>query len=387
MRLALLCEDPAVGDWVEALASDPDHEIVVAATPTPACAGVLRGASGIRLTPHGEDLVGDNSIDAVLVGGSAPVILDAIRQLAAAGQQVIFLPDAAQGSTFLYELSLIRDDNHVPLHPAAWWCFDPAIRQAREQVHSGPSVALLQMQRVLPVAGTPVLPLSDIDRALLMDLLLLRWLGGDYDQVTSLPTGVSESGRLGQSVKLAGRSLPEAVWEIRGGPVAECRLTGHGAAGPWYLEWDTGARQWRFHDASRTVEGDRETALRASLDALNSDQALSWSGLVKGFETLDATHRSVTRRRTIELHFESMSERAIFKTQMTAIGCSVLMATLVLVLVYLAIASTVPLPTAILNLLRGLVFAPLGLFLLLQLLYPLTRPTEAEGRTSRPRDE
>jgi hypothetical protein len=46
--------------------------------------------------------------------------------------------------------------------------------------------------------------------------------------------------------------------------------------------------------------------------------------------------------------------------------------------VYLAIASTVPLPEMALLLLRTLIFAPLGLFLLLQLLYPLTRPSEAE---------
>jgi hypothetical protein len=35
-------------------------------------------------------------------------------------------------------------------------------------------------------------------------------------------------------------------------------------------------------------------------------------------------HRSLKRRRTIDLHFESTSERSQFKTQMTAIGCGVL---------------------------------------------------------------
>jgi hypothetical protein len=104
---------------------------------------------------------------------------------------------------------------------------------------------------------------------------------------------------------------------------------------------------------------------------------MEWPELVKVFETADATHRSVKRRRTIDLHFEPMSERAIFKTQMTAMGCGVLIATFLLVLMYLAIASTIPLPHAALIVLRTLIFAPLGLFLLLQLLYPLTRPSES----------
>jgi myo-inositol 2-dehydrogenase/D-chiro-inositol 1-dehydrogenase len=104
---------------------------------------------------------------------------------------------------------------------------------------------------------------------------------------------------------------------------------------------------------------------------------------VKCFETIDATHRSVRRRRTIELHFEPMSERAIFKTQMTAIGCALLVATFLLTLVYLGIASLIPLPGYALIGLRALVFGPLVLFLLAQILLPLTRPSSAEKTSTR----
>ena len=108
-----------------------------------------------------------------------------------------------------------------------------------------------------------------------------------------------------------------------------------------------------------------------------------WGELVKCFETVDATHRSVRRKRTIELHFEPMSERAIFKTQMTAIGCGLLVGTLLMMLCFLGIASVVPLPEPVLIGLRVLVFAPLVLFLLAQVLLPLTRPSSNESPASR----
>ncbi len=53
-----------------------------------------------------------------------------------------------------------------------------------------------------------------------------------------------------------------------------------------------------------------------------------WADLTRDFEVLDAVRRSLARRRTIDLHFETTSERSLFKTQMTAIGCGVLLLTL-----------------------------------------------------------
>ena len=161
------------------------------------------------------------------------------------------------------------------------------------------------------------------------------------------------------------------------------------------MQVDPTTGEWTLREPNgMNVTGDRGAAVRTLLDEFadssraNSAQRgsppVEWSELVKAFETVDATHRSVKRRRTIELHFEPMSERAIFKTQMTAIGCGVLMGTLLLMLVYLAVASTIPLPGVALEVLRGLVFAPVGVFLLLQLLYPLARPSSHESSANDP---
>ena len=46
------------------------------------------------------------------------------------------------------------------------------------------------------------------------------------------------------------------------------------------------------------------------------------------FDLLDAARRSLVRRRTVELQFESTSERSQFKTHMTTVGCGLLMYTM-----------------------------------------------------------
>lgn len=386
MRLALLCDDATVVPWLDAIANDTTHEVVLAVSLTARSTELLRGRSGIRLISHWEDLLGGKGFDAILVGGSDASILDAVKQLASAGQKLLFLPSIDQGSTFIYELSLIRDDNHVSIIPALWQRSDPALVRIRELIRTKGlgRVQLLQFQREIPTT-TSLVSQPEINRALLPDVALLRWLVGDYDQVTALRTGVSEGGLLTQSVKLAGRNLPEATWDVRGSRASVGRLMIHGERGLATVELDPVSEQWTLieTDGAR-VAGNRVAAIRDFLTRLDDRTAgvSEWQELVKGFETVDATQRSVTRRRTIDLHFEPMSERAIFKTQMTAIGCSVLIATLMLVLVYLAIASTVPLPPAILVILRTLVFAPLGIFLVLQLLYPLTRPAEGQDGIS-----
>ena len=409
MRLALLCDDPAVAPWLDAMVGGSPHEVVVAVTVSPRGSELLRGRAGIRLTNHWEDLLIARDIDAVLVGGSQPSLLEAVRQLATAGQSILFLPQADQGSTFLYELSLIQDDNRVKLLPALVHRRDRPFMRLRELLRDGSlgAVQLIQFEReVSSPSATGALPQTDVDAALLPDIDLLRWLSGGYDQVTALRTGAAHEAVLMQTVTLAGRGCPESNWHIQStGGDEVSRLTVHAERGRAVVERDPVSHEWTLTESSgATVVGNRVAAARETLDefeaSLTGDAALvDWPELVKVFETLDATQRSVKRRRTIELHFEPMSERATFKTQMTAMGCGVLMVTPLLVLAYLAIASLVPpSPSAgfppdgwerarsLLLVVRAFVFAPVAIFLVLQFLYPLTRPASGATNADGPRD-
>src|SRR5690606_11836000 len=105
----------------------------------------------------------------------------------------------------------------------------------------------------------------------------------------------------------------------------------------------------------------------------------TWNEWLRACETVDAARRSWKRRRTIDLHYETTSERSQFKTQMTAIGCGVLMLTLALVPLLMLIGSVFALPPAVMKVARIAVFAPLFLFLLLQLLTFVARPATEEA--------
>jgi cytochrome bd-type quinol oxidase subunit 1 len=88
----------------------------------------------------------------------------------------------------------------------------------------------------------------------------------------------------------------------------------------------------------------------------------------------------VRRRRTIDVYFETPSERGIFKTQMTAVGCSLLMLTLAAVVCYLLAAATIEMPPLMKRILVVLIFLPLGAFLALQLLVFIARPATRGAR-------
>ena len=110
-----------------------------------------------------------------------------------------------------------------------------------------------------------------------------------------------------------------------------------------------------------------------------------WVDGLRAFELLAATHHSLERRRAIDLHFDPPSERSTFKTQMTAVGCCLLMLTLfgmVALLLIGAAARELGLPPIVMRVGVFLVFAPLGLFLLLQMLLILAKPSSSSGRTT-----
>jgi len=100
----------------------------------------------------------------------------------------------------------------------------------------------------------------------------------------------------------------------------------------------------------------------------------TWHDLTRNVDLLDAVERSIRKRRTIDVYFDPPSERGTFKTQMTAVGCSLLVATLGFVIVYLMTAAMLDLPVLAKRVLVALIFLPLAIFLALQGLLFVARP-------------
>ena len=90
------------------------------------------------------------------------------------------------------------------------------------------------------------------------------------------------------------------------------------------------------------------------------------------------TARSIRRRRTIDLHFESTSERTQFKTQMTALGCGVLGYLFFGLIAYLLVGELLDVGPRAMKILRLVWFAPVLVYLALQFLVVLARPASQE---------
>jgi hypothetical protein len=99
-------------------------------------------------------------------------------------------------------------------------------------------------------------------------------------------------------------------------------------------------------------------------------RGVSWEEVCRSLEVTDAVERSAARRRTIELHHEPVTEQETFKSMMAAGGCGMLIWVLLCLLV-VGIVEGLKIPlrdTAIWQLWPALMFAPLAVFLALQLL-------------------
>jgi len=220
--------------------------------------------------------------------------------------------------------------------------------------------------------------------------LLLRKLGGAYNQVTAMRTEIArkstpETGSaedLAQithlSVTLTGADLPPVCWTLKqaGELQAELKYTTFESEHLLRIEEQNQLRNESvMTPAARIDQSMAEQLLMRLADCVHHKSAdPDLRELTRGFETVDAVQRSIRRRRTVDLYFETTSERSQFKSQMTAVGCGVLLLTPVLLVVRLMLGVMLPDQLLLLKLTGVLVFAPLFLFLIIQLLIFLAQP-------------
>jgi len=146
---------------------------------------------------------------------------------------------------------------------------------------------------------------------------------------------------------------------------------------------DHSLSELKLGDSSESVdETEIEEAFLEELDTIEAsfkDLRLQgdWPEFVHAMELVEATQQSIRRRRTVDLYFDMTSERSQFKTQMAALGCGVLMLTLFLLVVVLMLGQMLS-PEAM-KWARILAFAPLFIYLALQIIIVLARPSMSDS--------
>lgn len=339
MRFALLGDHSEALRVARAVSQLPEQRLCAAVgVGTSAAADLMAAAPGMRLLRDWEEVVASEGCDAALIGGATEVVLNGARQLASNEKPLFFIPIAAQGSAFIYELTLIHDDNRVPLVPVVPLVSQALVErlQAAIAAEALGRLVLLRLERgVVADRAGGLLSRELIHAELLHDVLLLRAIAGGYSRITAVHSGASDAGVTMATVTLGGEGLPEASWVARGGePVWNLIVTGTDGEATLSLDRTSLAGQLVLkpkNSPPETINDDGQSAGRRALELALQEQDRApdrWIEMTRGFETVEATATSLRRRRTIDMHFETTSERSIFKSQMAAGGCSLLLLTL-----------------------------------------------------------
>lgn len=350
MKFALLGDDPVVLPLVRVLAEHSVHRLTAAALLEDRQAEVLGLVPSVRMVSGWEELI-PADLDAVIVCGSADVIGEGAKQLAASGRPLVVFPQGTWDTELIYELSLVRDDNAVKLIPIQPRLLLPAFQEYQKELTSSPmdegkSIQHLRWEWEVKTEPGRELPRDVIRSYLLPDVSLLRMLGGEYHQVTAVESATRTGGIVLATVTLTGQNLPDAVWSLKPGTgPSRWKLMVTHSTGTTTFEgsenpWDIVATH-HAQDQSEPAATDAGQLLLKFIERRLTmpEERPDWTDFTRDFEVLDAVRRSLARRRTIDLHFETTSERSLFKTQMTAMGCGVLMLTLLAVVALLFLGS------------------------------------------------
>lgn len=340
--------------------------------------------------PGGPDLdaaLAMAGIDAVIVGEDATLRSEGLRRAAGAGLPVVALHPPGENADPYYQVALSRHETGAIVVPDLPARLHPGVEAIRAAVQKGTLGAFRGLRYELPCdpdADEPTLaPFAravDAIRACLGEIEAVTAvgdpLGGRPTESLVVQLRAADSRRAEVRVEGAGRESPaRLVLEAAEGSLrlehepdwlGPARLVRRAPAGE---ESITEIAPWDPHGAILEVlERSRADAPEAHPDLLDGTRAM---------ELAEAAVRSLRRGRTIDLHYEEVSELANFKGVMAGLGCGLLLA--VLVIVPVALAGPAMGAPWTLWLARALPPILVG-FILLQLLrYGLNRPARGGG--------
>jgi hypothetical protein len=342
LKLGILGTDPRIAA-IAAEAARRGNEITITVDmPAPAAHA---GDSGSLLDPA--------VCDAVLVGrdGWSAERAEAVRLLVQAGRPLLASHPLDPSMLWAWEVEMIRRDVGgviVPLLPERLHPFVARLRGLLEAslAGSGPlgGVESLVLERRLATRTR-----SDVLAALALDADLVRVLTGDPARLSALGVGPETDAAAWQSL-VVGFTGPTSVpvrWQAAAGGEPGVRLALHCERGIAAVEipadW---SRPWRWSQAGQADEERAYEPASAALAVLEAAlisepaspadavavPAATWADAARAIELADAVPRSVAKGRAVDLHQEEFSDLGTFRGTMASLGCGIILAALVLVI-------------------------------------------------------
>ena len=325
--------------WAEWLLASRQHRIV-AAFP-----GFSESPlADIPVATDLEDALARAGVDAAIVGGPIEVRGENLRRAAAEGLAIICLHPPGSDSEAYYQVALSRAETGAVIVPHLPLRLHPSVDSLRQAMDRGELGAFRGLRFELPCADEGI----DLARiAVPRAVDVVRALIGEIEALTATgdPPGLNPDLELVVQLRAAASRRAELrTWSAGGEPA---RLTLAAANGSLILEFDP-LLQKSFRLIRRTeLEEDQVTELgpwephAAIFAVLTASCARHGSteppspnlhDATRAMELSEATVRSLRRGRTVDLHYEPISEESNFKSVMTSTGCMILIGALVAVL-------------------------------------------------------
>lgn len=371
MRVAFLGCDADVVMLARALSLDARFELTEAFVDGPWREQLAPLCEHTHASGDWPALLGPVSIDVLVVGrergdAAGP---DPLRRLTQLGMPVV-LPHPVGGPLLALELDMIRRDSGAPLIPFYPGCRHPLLAELRAAVAAKNSASVGEVEQLVFERALSDRSREAVATQLAQDIGLIQAVLGPLNKVAAQGPPPESDSWNNLNVQLSGETTVLARWSVE--PVADAdrgRVTLIGSRGRLTVELPERAKPWRLrtnqsdnanesHDedgfeqraeAERAVEA--IAAILANVSARGSGSSgqaeptgpiakagpiestgPAWPAVCRELELADAVEVSLRKRRTIELHHETVTEEDTFKGLMSAVGCLlVLLVPLVLI--------------------------------------------------------
>jgi len=394
MRLGVLGIDPRIAQVLTRAIARGDS-IAIACdlhADDPAATAI---AADVPRDESWEPLLDPGTCDAILVGGNHwnDRRADGVRALVQAGRTLLLSHPLVLSMLWAYELDMIRADSGARLIPLLPERLHPFIARLKARIEAGlagaavagPIETITFERRLADRSRTAVLA------TLARDADLVRVLAGDPSRLSTLGGGDTESTWGTLAVGFSGPAQLPVRWQAGRGDPPGLRIALIHAAGSCSVDIPDDPRMpWTWTD------GRDETALfdfgGLMLDRLAGAMPPSvippaaWPDAARAVELAETVPRSLARGRAIDLHQEEFSEIGTFRGTMASLGCGLVLAALLLLLLAtlvggVARAAGWPLGERLAAAWPQIVLVSLCIFLALQFLPLLVDAGKPSGRS------
>jgi hypothetical protein len=333
MRFALIGMDDLSRRLVHAMAHSAEHSLV-AAWLTPDETQQLGGLNpGIAQPEDWESLLARRDVDAVIVapGRDASLREEQLKRFVQDAITVVVVHPACD-VMFAYELEMMRREAGGIIIPIAldWW--HPGVTRLVDWLrlasdHGG--VEQLTFQRSLADRNR-----DQVLKQFIRDAWPIRRLIGAIKIVSAAGATHEDASLANLSVHCSGENHISVSWSVVS-PAMEATSRISIVCGDEIatLHIPSGDAPWTFEargTESIKVHFDLWNPERQILDIVQRAKAgepvaPTWSDACQGLEAADSVHKSLRRKRAVDLHTAEASEDQNFKGYMAAGGCLILM--------------------------------------------------------------